>query len=129
MLMQASMLERRAHEIEENIEYIDSQIFELESFKNSIESFSNSEEKKILSSLGKGVFIDSRIESKDLFVDVGANIIVKKTPQETIKIIDSQISRITEARLGLLSSLDSCRNQLNNIISQIENSGEGHKNI
>jgi prefoldin subunit 5 len=41
------------------------------------------------------------VKEKNLFVSVGAGIIVKKSPKETIKVIEDQLMRLKEAKMQL----------------------------
>ncbi len=89
-------------------------------FSNHIKEIDKFNEKEMISSLGKGVFIKTNLMEKDLYVDVGSNVIVKKTPEETIKIIESQIKKMYEAKVQLTVQLDMYNNTLQKIIEQIE---------
>ncbi len=121
-MMHASMLEKQSQEIEQNLEIIDTQILELEKFQQNIEFFSKSEEKQSISSLGRGVFVKTSLENKDLFVDVGSGIIIKKTPEQTQKTIKTQIENIQQARVQLLAQLEATRSQFQALLQQIETS-------
>tara|TARA_Y100000310_G_scaffold345075_2_gene461621 strand:- start:1171 stop:1563 length:393 start_codon:yes stop_codon:yes gene_type:complete len=122
LMMHASMLEKQSQEIEQNLEIIDTQILELEKFQQNIEFFSKSEEKQSISSLGRGVFVKTSLENKDLFVDVGSGIIIKKTPEQTQKTIKTQIENIQQARVQLLAQLEATRSQFQALLQQIETS-------
>ena len=105
-IMRAANIEREARVLEENLQFVDNQIAELENFKEGLLAFSQSEEKEMLSPFGKRVYIKTKVEDKDkLFVEVGAGVIVKKTPTETIKIVEGQVSRLKEARNQIANQL------------------------
>ena len=105
-IMRAANIEREARVLEENLQFVDNQIAELENFKEGLLAFSLSEEKEMLSPFGKRVYIKTKVEDKDkLFVEVGAGVIVKKTPAETIKIVEGQVSRLKEARNQIANQL------------------------
>ena len=119
-MLKASFLERQSHELEQYLEFIDSQISELEIFNENLGVLSKSEEKEILSSLGKGVFVKGNMNEKKLFVEVGSGVVLRKTPEETQETISLQIKRLKELRIQGLSQLDSTRSQLSDIIEEIE---------
>ena len=120
-LLQASLIEREYHELENNLQLIDAQIQELEKFREDLGFLIKSDNKEILSSLGRGVYLKSTIEDKKkLFIEVGSGIIVKKTPEEAQKIIEKQVSYLKQAHLQILSHLESHHNNLNNLIDKID---------
>ena len=120
-IFQASKLERKHQELEQNLQLIENQIQELEQFKEDIEFLIKSEKKESLSSIGKGVFIRSRIEDKkDLFVEVGTGIVVKKTPEQTQKVVENQIKRLKETRIQIISQLEIYHYSLQELISKIQ---------
>lgn len=107
MILQAAMAEEQAHQLEENLQLVDAQITELEEFNGNLKTLRESKEKEMLSQLGKRVYIKTKIEDKEkLFVEVGTGVVVKKTPEETMKIVSNQISRLQEAKAQILSQLN-----------------------
>ena len=64
-LLQASLIEREYHELENNLQLIDAQIQELEKFREDLGFLIKSDNKEILSSLGRGVYLKSTIEDKN----------------------------------------------------------------
>lgn len=120
LLFQASMLERQSREFEEQIAFVDQQLAELSQFQENLKHFESSKEKEMLSSLGKGVYTKTNLLNKELFVEVGAGILVKKTPQEARDIIQTQISKFSEVKTHLLANIESIDQSLRALIEQIE---------
>ena len=78
------------------------------------------DEKEILASLGRGVYIKGKIEdNKKLFVEVGAGVVLKKTPFETRNIIEEQIRRFEEARMQLLGQLHLYKEEFGKMVKEI----------
>ncbi len=121
-LIKIANLEQHYKQMQESLALIDNQILELEQFKESLIHIINTKEKEMLSSLGKGIHIKTLMDNKnELYVHVGANVIVKKTPQETLKVLDNQITIFKEARLQMAVQLNNYTEQLNTLVSQIDN--------
>ncbi len=120
LLLKAQQLESKIKELQEHLNFVDSQILELDSFSENIKALSSFKNNEIISSIGKGVHVPAQITSKSLFVEVGAGIVLKKTHDETIKIIESQLSRIKQARINILSELDSNHIEFRYIIEKIQ---------
>ena len=119
-MMQASMIEREARQLEDNLQLIDSQIIELENFKISLSYFIKSKEKEMLCCLGKGVYIKSEVEDKGkLFVEVGAGIIIKKSPEDALEVAGQQAERLQNARKEILLRLNQYHAQLQDFISSM----------
>lgn len=124
LLLRASFLEQQSKELHENLELLDSQIQELSDFSLSLDFLINSDKKEVLSNLGKGVYLSTNISDKKLFVQVGSGIVVRKTPEDTKKIIESQLLRLQEARFQLISQIEIYNSSLRETISNIEKSME-----
>ena len=120
-IIQAARTEQIARQLEYNLQLIDAEIAELEDFKNNLNFLAESKEKEMLSSLGKRVFIKTKIEDKDkLFIEVGAGVVVRKSPKDALKIVEKQISRLKEAGLQIASQLNRYRGQLDEFLREIE---------
>jgi len=122
LFQKAVMLQRQSEETEQQLRFVDEQIAELEKFKEGLKSFRESKEKEILANLGKGVYVKSEIKDREkLFVEVGAGVIVKKTPIEAMKVVEEQIARFENARVQIASQLESYNEELRSMIGEIEN--------
>lgn len=120
IILKATIAEQQAHQLEENLQLVDAQITELEEFNRNLKTLRDSKEKEMLSQLGKRVYIKTKIENKEkLFVEVGAGVVVKKTPEETMKIVSNQISRLQEAKVQILSQLNFYHTQLQEFLETV----------
>ena len=126
LLMQANMMERQIQSIRQNLEFVETQISEFEAFKESIEAFIKSDSKEMFASLGKGIHIKSELKDKNFLVEVGAGVAVKKTPQESLKIIDSQISKFHEAKSQLASQEEMFLGEFQRIIHELDPDHQHH---
>jgi len=97
---------------------------EMENFEKSLSALEKTGEKEMLSSLGKGVYVETELKGKGLFVEVGAGVIVKKTPEETRKIIESQIVKLKEAQSQLQVQLEMFHKEFQSMVSEIESERE-----
>ncbi len=122
MVLKAAEIENRARQLEESLQIIDNQISELDSFIDGLDNFAKSKENEMLSGFGRRVYVKTKIEDKEnLFVEVGAGIIVKKTPQDTLEIAKDQIARLQEARIQILSKLEEYHAQLQEFLEVMKN--------
>lgn len=119
-LMKASFLEKESNKLGEQLEMIENQIQELEQFSINLASFSKNQGKDILATLGKGVHTKAQIQNKDLYVEVGSGIVVKKTPEQIKKVIEGQVKRLKEAKLQIQTRMDIYSTALQELVHQIE---------
>lgn len=120
LLMKASLLERNSQELETHLQFINNQITELELFNVNLGTLQDSSEKEILSSIGKGVYAKANLVDKDLFVEIGAGVIIKKTPQEIKSIIEGQVKTLEETKLRLMAQLEAYNESLQELMRDLE---------
>jgi len=118
--MQLSMLQQQSEAIEEKLKLINQHASELENLKNGLDKIEKN--KEILVNIGKGIFVNAEIKDKDLLVDVGDKIIVKKTGEETKKVIDKQIANMTEIKTQFLLQLEQINANLQALVMEARKS-------
>lgn len=119
-VFQASLLQQEAEKLQTHLEEIKRQLSELEKLSDHISHLNKTSEKEVISSLGKGVHIKTNLVEKKLFVEVGAGVIVRKTPEETIKVISSQLKRLKELKIHFSSQKDICDQTLSNLVAEMQ---------
>jgi prefoldin subunit 5 len=67
---------------------------------------------EILASVGKGIFVRTKLLSEELTVDVGGKNFVKKNIPDTVKVIRDQIQKLGKAKEGLESQMNELRYEL-----------------
>lgn len=122
-MMQIQMLSEEAEKIEQHVQMLDQQANELQEIRKSIEGIKNtSGNQEILANLGKGIFVKAEVKSKELLINIGKETIVKKTPEETIGIIDNQLLRLTEGKQELISRIQEIQQQVQGLLIQARKS-------
>ena len=120
ILYKAQYLEKNSQEAQANLQFVNTQIEELEKFKQNLSDLDNSSEKEMLSSIGKGVYTKTELKDKDLFVDVGSGVIVKKTPEQTKKVLETQIKTLMQAKIQITGQIESYTNSLIELMNEIQ---------
>ena len=123
-IMKLSMLQEEAKKLEEQMNIVNNQAGEFEILKMSLNNLNHGE---ILAGLGKGLYVKSEIKEKELFVSVGAGVVVKKSKDETEKIIDSQLVQMAELKDVLLHEIEKINIQMKFLIDVLQKSGDGEK--
>lgn len=115
-LLKLSLLEQEANQINQQLQFIEQQIIELQILKLHLEDIEKTNgEGEILASIGRNMFIQTSLSSKKIFVDVGAKTILKKTPQESKKIVDRDIDRMIELRNNIINELENLSKEASKI--------------
>lgn len=119
ILMQLASLEQEMREIQERIALIDQQTIEMQQLELNLDEIKKNKDKEILAGIGKGIFIKSKIQEEDLFVDVGG-IVLKKNVEETKEIIKDQVKKMFGFKQILIGQMEALRVEIENIINQVE---------
>lgn len=126
-LMKMQMIEQEASKYDEQIQIMDQQIQEMIAIKASIEAISNTKEKEILASLGKGIFIKAEIKADNLLVNTGKDIFIKKTPQETVTIIDLQINKLEHGKEDFTNKIIELQSQMRVLMEYMQKESKHNK--
>ncbi len=117
LLCRISLLEQEAKKLEENIKAVNEQIAEFETLKLSLASL----DKEILAGLGKGIFVKSKVEDESLLVNVGCNILLKKSKAQASAIIDKQIKEMEELKLKIISHIEHLNIEMSSLVEKASN--------
>jgi prefoldin subunit 5 len=112
ILIQVQELHDEAVALEDRVRFIDEQLHELGQFIDTIHYLHNLPDNLLLTSLGKGVFVQSKPVENALFVDVGANVFLKRNPAKIIETIIDQQKRLREMRIESFEQLDDVQEKL-----------------
>ena len=55
-----------------------------------------------------------------MFVEVGSGIVVKKTPEQTLEVVENQLGKLEEARLQIGAQRERYYSELYSIIQKVE---------
>jgi len=94
LMLKLQMFEKQIQNIIQQIDAVEKTILEMEFLKENLNELKNKKNQEIFASIGKGIFIKSKIISEELLMDVGGKNFVKKTIPETQKIIEKQIKNL-----------------------------------
>ena len=120
LMLKASLIERHLNEMGERMNYISQQLSELEDFNSDMKFMKDTKGKEVFSALGRGIYVKSPSKDNSLFVNVGSGVVVKKTPEETVKIIETQIKGFHEAKNSLMTQMEIYKSMMNQTIASLE---------
>ena len=119
MIQQAYLLEKQVQELDENFAAIENELLDLKRFEEGIDVLDKSKEQNIISSIGKGVYAKAELSDRELFVEVGKGLIVKKSHKETKELIEKQVKKLEEARDQISGKLGIYREALTSLAEKI----------
>lgn len=120
ILPRIQQLHAESEAVEERISFIDTQVEELTQFIIHLEALENSSETRMLSSLGKGIFIPTTLADKNLWVDVGAGVLVRKRIPEALAIITHQLKNLGQMRTESQAYLHTLHREFETMIAVLE---------
>ena len=120
MMMEMQDMAKQAEQIEQHCQFLEQQAGELEKFKKNLDDFDPRIGGKLLSSFGKGVFMETELKADKLLVEVGAGVLVRKTPQEVSEILNVQIKALLESREYFRQQFDLYSMELQKKMSVLE---------
>ena len=120
VMFQAQLLQEEAQKVQQQLDAVEQQLNELTQYKLHLHTFEKSTEKELLSSLGKGIYAKTSLVSKDLFLEVGAGVVVKKTPKEVVLVIEDQIKKLSQMRGHLLGQQEICEKAMRDLIEEVQ---------
>lgn len=108
--------------LQEQGKIVDQQIIELKQFNEELEVLEKQKNKEIIVSIGKSVFAPVNFSGHgNFFVDVGAGYFVRKNFDETKKVVEGQLSRLSDLKVYLSSETNSLTNHLESVFKKIQN--------
>lgn len=111
-----NMFEQQITQLQQQIQVIDAGINELASLSLSLDDLKDAKGKESFSSIGRGIYVKSKLESDDLIVDIGNQNFVKKSIPETKELIQSQIEKLEKIKNEVEHSLEDIDKQLTSLI-------------
>jgi prefoldin alpha subunit len=121
LIYKFSMYERQIREMQQQIEAIEKGIVDLNSLNLGLNELIGSNGKEIYAQLGKGIFVNAKINSEDLNVDIGDGNFIKKSIPETKELIGEQTKKLELIKKELEQSLQNIEEELTGMMKELEN--------
>jgi len=106
IIARLGMIEQHMQGLQEQLSSVDKGVMELNQLKFGLDELKGSEGKEIVASIGKGIFVKTKLLSEDLIVDIGNKKLVKKNIEDTQKLIEKQVVNLEEAKKEINNNLD-----------------------
>ena len=126
-IIQIQMMEQEVQQLNKQLQLIEQNISEMQDLKISFNEIENKENKKILTNLGKGIYLPVEIKEKKLIVEVGNKNFVKKTIPQTKEIIEDQLKKLISAKDQILEKLEALQTEITRLMEKLEKTQENVK--
>ena len=105
--IELQLMEQQMKQLQENAKVLDSQLAELIGVIQSLEDFKSVENKTLLwVPISNGIFTKAElIDNRELMVNVGADVVVKKSAEETKSLIAGQMDEIKKVQQKVVEEL------------------------
>ncbi len=117
-------IENKIQQTHQQLQSIDQGILDMNNLNNALEELKDSEGKEILSPLGRGIFLKTKLTSEKLIVDVGNNNFVTKNIPETKKLILEQKEKLEKLREGVNKDLEKTNNNFIELFSKSQSKAQ-----
>lgn len=106
--IELQMLEQQMQQVQKQLQLLEEQTMELNSTQEAIATLSKTKPgTEILVPINQGIFLKAAVkDTKELTVNVGAEVGVKKSVQQAGDLIKEQLSEIEKFKLELASNLE-----------------------
>lgn len=112
LMFKLSLFEQQIRAVQEQMQAVEQALVESTQLKLGLDELKKSKNKEVFSSIGKGIFIKSKITDEELLVDVGGKRFVRKSISETQKIIEDQEKKLSDVQKDLEDKLEEINNEL-----------------
>ena len=115
--IEKQILAQQYQEIQEQIQKIEGQLDEVLNLKTSIEEFSKLKKNdEFLAPLANGIFINTKLlDEKKLKINVGAGVLVDKTPEQALKLVQEQYKSLMKLKEEVSQQFEMLLHALQNL--------------
>lgn len=112
LLFKFSMFEQQIKQIQQQLQAVEQGIVELSSLSFGLDELVGNTGKEIRAPIGRGIFVNAKLISEELIVDIGKGNLVKKSIPETKELIGEQIKKLEQVREELENNLNEVGREL-----------------
>lgn len=96
---------------------VDSSLSNIKNTMSALEEFEKEKGKEVLAPIAHGVYVEAELKNKDLFVNIGSDVVSKKSVKEAISILEEQEKEI-------LADREKVSQKVNELYVSLQNKGE-----
>ena len=116
LLFKLSIFEQQIQQLQQQLQAVEEAIMDMNSLNQGLDEVKDSVGKEILAPLGRGIFVETKLISDKLTVDIGGKNFVKKTIPETQEIIETQTKKLHKIKEELDEKIEEIGEELTRIM-------------
>lgn len=120
MIFKFQVFEQQVRQLQEQMEAVERGINDLGSINFGIDELKGKIGREILSPIGKGIFVDTRLASENLTVDIGGKNFVKKSIPETKAVIGEQIKKLISIKKDISNNLEQISGEMTKTLEEFQ---------
>lgn len=120
LIFRLGIFEQQIHQLQEQMDAVEKGINDLGILGFGLDELKGSVGKEILSPLGRGIFVKTKLESEDLTVDIGGRNFVKKSVPEAKEIIEGQIKKLIAVKGELNENLEKISDEMTRTLEEFQ---------
>lgn len=90
------------------LEQIEASLNNLRKTKQDLSEFELETANEVLAPIAQGVYVEASLKNRDLFVNIGSDVVVKKSVKEAISIISNQEQDLVKDQNKVIQKLEIC---------------------
>mgnify|MGYP001561569668 CR=1 FL=1 len=114
------MLEHKASQLSEQLQIIEQNVLDLLKLQNDLDDLKSSSGKEVFSSVGRGIFVKSKIESDSLLIDVGDGNFIRKDVDGSKKWLGQQVEQLQTIKKAFLEELDKLNKEMEDSLQEVQ---------
>ena len=105
--LKLQIMKSQLQSMEQQHAEIDMKKKQLEQMKDIISGFKAEKNAKSLSEIGLGIYAETEMKNVDkLLVNIGSNLLVRRTPKEIAKMLNNQIKILDDIQLEIFAEIE-----------------------
>ena len=112
LMLKFQMFEQQIRSLQQQLQAIEHAIVDLGSLNLGLDDLKGKLGEEIRAPLGRGIFVNAKLISEELLVDIGNKNYVKKSIDETKELMKNQILKLEEVRDELNSEMEKINDDL-----------------
>ncbi|MFP4567684.1 MAG: prefoldin subunit alpha [Candidatus Woesearchaeota archaeon] len=97
------------------LEQVERSLLNLKRTKDALIEFEKESGKSVLAPIANGVYVEAEIKNKDLYVNIGSDVVSKKSIPDAIKIIEIQEEDVKNNQKVLIEKIEAVYNLLQDV--------------
>jgi prefoldin alpha subunit len=114
------MFENQIMQLQQQLQVIEQAIMDMTQIDLGLEDLKGKKDEEIMAPIGRGIYVQAKMLSEEMIVDVGGKNFVKKSIPETKELIKSQLKNLEGLKKELEGELDKINSELTSVMKEYQ---------